>query len=325
MGFPCIFSLLFNRYTLAILSVVLLLKFWLKLTTGRCKSRRQLHGKTVIVTGANSGIGKETARDLARRGARVILACRDMDRGKEAQDDIIRSTGNKNIVIYKVDVSSLNSVREFVKTVKKFEDRLDILINNAGASGVPYKKTADGLNLLMQINHFGPFLLTVLLLDLLKKSAPSRIIMVSSILHAQAILDLDDLNYEKSYSIATAYNDSKLANILVANELARKLQGTGVMVNSLHPGVVFSNIWRRFPVSLLKIFFGFFFKTNEEGAQTSIYLAVSEEVEGVTGKYFSDCKMVKPSKRAKDEGLAKRLWEKSEELVQLQASERLYL
>ncbi|XP_067000509.2 retinol dehydrogenase 11 isoform X3 [Anabrus simplex] len=313
-----------NKYVLSTIFVLVCIKIWYKATMGECRSKKRMNGKTVIVTGANSGIGKETARDLARRGARVILACRNLKLGKEAQDEIIETTGNKNVVLYKLDLASLSSVREFARTVIKMESRLDVLVNNAGAGGLPNKKSVDGLQILMQVNHFGPFLLTILLLDLLKKSAPSRIIMVSSLMHHFSTLKVDNLNYEKSFSGMMNYADSKLANILMANELARKLKGTGITVNSLHPGAVMTEIWRYLP-STFTIVFRLIFKTSLEGAQTSIYLAVSEDVEGVSGKYFVDCKEAYMSRAARNEQLAKKVWEKSEELVSLKASERLYL
>ncbi|XP_067000508.2 retinol dehydrogenase 11 isoform X2 [Anabrus simplex] len=316
-----------NKYVLSTIFVLVCIKIWYKATMGECRSKKRMNGKTVIVTGANSGIGKETARDLARRGARVILACRNLKLGKEAQDEIIETTGNKNVVLYKLDLASLSSVREFARTVIKMESRLDVLVNNAGAGGLPNKKSVDGLQILMQVNHFGPFLLTILLLDLLKKSAPSRIIMVSSLMHHFSTLKVDNLNYEKSFSGMMNYADSKLANILMANELARKLKGTGVTSNSLHPGVVMTHLWRQLPslARVIKQIARIFFKTSLEGAQTSIYLAVSEDVEGVSGKYFVDCKEAYMSRAARNEQLAKKVWEKSEELVSLKASERLYL
>lgn len=315
-----VWSILTNIYVLILLSIIAAFKLWYKATIGMCVSRQLMDGKTVLVTGANSGIGKETAREVARRGARVILACRDLQRGQQALDEIISNTGNKNVVLYHLDLSSLKSVRQFAKEIIKTERRLDVLVNNAGVGGTPNKKTADGLHLLMQINHFGPFLLTNLLLDLLERSAPSRVIMVSSMLHWYSKLSLDNLNCENSFEHMMAYKDSKLANILTANELARKLEGTGVTVNSLHPGGVQTDILRRLqsPYKQISDFiFGYFLKDVVEGAQTSIHLAVSEKVEGVTGKYFEDCKETQPSDAALDQDLARKLWDKSEQLVKL--------
>ncbi|XP_069675739.1 retinol dehydrogenase 14-like isoform X1 [Periplaneta americana] len=316
-----------NIYLWAFIFLLLGIKIYLKLTTGRCTSKKRMDGKTVIVTGANTGIGKETARDLARRGARVILACRDMKKAEEALKDIVASTGNSNLEAQHLDVSSLASVRKFADHINKTENRLDVLVNNAGVAAINYKLTSDNLLIGMQVNHFGPFLLTCLLIELLKRSAPSRIIMVSSVLHAYAKFDIDNLNSEKWFSSTQVYNCSKLANIMVANELARRLKGTGVTANSLHPGAVLTDVWRHLSgvtkaivTSVLKVFC----KDAVEGAQTTIYLAVSEEVEGVTGKYFVDCKEKQPRRLALNEGIAKKLWEKSEILVGLKPEENLF-
>ncbi|KAJ9593191.1 hypothetical protein L9F63_015258 [Diploptera punctata] len=316
----CMFNCFFTWWILLILAVMIGVKIYLFFTTGVCNSARRIDGKTAIVTGANTGIGKETAMDLAGRGAKVILACRDLDKGEQACKEIIAVTHNKQVEVRKLDLSSLESVRNFAKNILETEERLDILVNNAGAGGLRNVKSSDGLQMLMQVNHFAPFLLTCLLVGLLKKSAPSRIIMVSSLVHKYAKLEIDNLNFEKWFTHTQAYNCSKLANILVANELARKLKDTGVTVNSLHPGAVLSDIWRHWDktyITVLKPIIRLYFKDCVEGAQTSVYLAVSEEVEGVTGKYFSDCKETKPSKDALDEGLAKKVWERSEELVGL--------
>ncbi|XP_069676644.1 retinol dehydrogenase 11-like [Periplaneta americana] len=302
------------------------LKIYLKLTTGVYTSRKRLEGKTAIITGANTGIGKETARDLARRGTKVILACRDIDKGQKACDQIIASTGNPNVIVRHLDLSSLASVRKFANDIIKSESHLEILVNNAGAAGLGNKKTSDGLLIGMQVNHFGPFLLTCLLTGLMKKSVPSRIVMVSSIIHKYATFELDNLNSQSEKWIDDIKNFccSKLANLLMANELSRRLKGTGVTVNSLHPGIVGTDIFRRLPslvLSFTKILCNFFGKNPIEGAQTSIYLAVSEEVEGITGKYFADCKESSMSQTAMDEGLAKKLWEVSERLVGLKQEE----
>ncbi|CAB3388868.1 Hypothetical predicted protein [Cloeon dipterum] len=263
-------------------------KAWYQGTMRMCRSTRRLDGKVVIVTGSNTGIGKETARDLARRGARVYLACRDLSRGKAARSGIIESTGNHNVEVLKLDLGSLASVRQFVQEFLSKEKQLDVLVNNAAATGLENKLSKDGLQQEMQINHFGPFLLTVLLLDVLKKTRSSRIVTVSSLAHKYGTIDFANLNCEKAFpGGAKLYSNAKLANVLFANELARKLEGTGVTSNSLHPGVVKTEIGRRIPLpivlhKLLGYVTAFFFKNEYEGAQTSIHLAVSEEVEGIT-------------------------------------------
>nr|CAD7394377.1 unnamed protein product [Timema cristinae] len=285
-----------------------------------------------------TSIGKETARDLARRGARVILACRDVDRANTARDEIVASTGNQDVLVRKLDLASLSSVREFSKQILESEPRLDVLINNAGVAGIDKIMTEDNLVLGMQANHFAPFLLTNLLAvkyryqqgidthisiltsvaGLLKESAPSRIVNVSSLMHKYCKLDLENLNCEKSFNKTDVYSVSKLNNILMTSELSRRLKGTGVTANSLHPGVIKTEIMRQMSPLMLaatNFFMGIFAKGSlrskrfenlcvrpcnhnaVEGAQTTIYLAVSEEVEGVTGKYFADCKVTKGTGR----------------------------
>ncbi|CAG4993654.1 unnamed protein product [Parnassius apollo] len=296
-----------------------------RLTSGICKCSRHLVGKVVIVTGGNAGIGFETAKDLAERGARVILACRNEGRGTAARDRIISATGNNNIHYRHLDLSSLNSVRKFAQDILNNENRLDILINNAGIFGSDNVKTEDGFLLGMQVNHFGPFLLTCLLLPLLKSSSPSRIINVSSVAHANGLLDLRNLNAEKetekTYLKRKIYSTSKLCNILIAVELSNRLKGTGVTANSLHPGVVETDILDDINVKLFQLLLPLiklFTKSPWEGAQTSIYLAVSPEVSEISGKYFADCQLSNAfGKQAQDPQLALKLWEASEIFVGL--------
>ncbi|KAJ1524724.1 hypothetical protein ONE63_009607 [Megalurothrips usitatus] len=310
-----------HPYALGFLAALLTFKVYYKLTTGRCHSARRLDGLTAIVTGGNSGIGKETAKDLARRGARVILACRNIAKAEKAKEDIVSSTGNNNVVVRSLDLSSLESVRAFAQQILDTEDGLHILVNNAGMTGNGGKKSKDGFDLCVQINHLGHLLLTLLLLDLMKRSAPSRVIFVASLMHGlYAKLDPDDLCHERMipYDHTVAYSNTKLCNVLTANHLARLLRGTGVTVNSLHPGAVLTEIWDRLPQTprvITKAIIGTFMKSAEEGAQTTIHLAVSEDVEFVSGKYFSDCKEVSPSLDAQDEDLARIVFEKSCDLI----------
>uniref|UniRef100_A0A8C6SS72 Zgc:112332 n=1 Tax=Neogobius melanostomus TaxID=47308 RepID=A0A8C6SS72_9GOBI len=184
-----------------------------------------LEGKTVIITGANTGIGKETARDLARRGARIVMACRDLERAEEAKQDIFEDTGNENLVIRKLDLSDTKSIRAFAELINKEEKQVNILINNAGIMMCPYSKTADGFEMQLGVNHLGHFLLTYLLLDLIKRSAPSRIVVVASVAHTWTGLRLDDINSERSYDTMKAYGQSKLANVVFARSLAKRLHG----------------------------------------------------------------------------------------------------
>ncbi|XP_078000730.1 retinol dehydrogenase 13-like [Glandiceps talaboti] len=289
---------------------------------GVSTSTARLDGKTVIVTGANTGIGKETARDLAKRGARVILACRDQERANAALEEIKKSTDNKNVVVKMLDLASLQSVRKFAKEINQEESRLDILINNAGVMWCPYMKTQDGFEMQLGVNHLGHFLLTNLLLDLLKKSTPSRIVNVSSIAHEPGKINFDDINSEKEYSKSAAYGQSKLANILFTRELSKKLQGTGVTVNALHPGVIQTELGRhlnkyiRYAMSVLLA--PVFLKTPVDGAQTSIHCAVEEDLKDVSGLYFSDCIPKEPQPQAQDDEVAKKLWDLSAKMVGLE-------
>ncbi|KAI2651511.1 Retinol dehydrogenase 12 [Labeo rohita] len=280
----------------------------------------KLNGKTAIVTGANTGIGKFIALDFARRGARVILACRNEARGNAALQEIRESTGSQNVHLRLLDTSSLDSVRKFAARILEEEKELHILVNNAGASGLPSKITADGLEITFATNHIGPFLLTSLLLDLLKKSAPARIINVSSMNHWRGEVNFDHFRGQNlTHAMDSTYNHTKLHNIIWTNELARRLQGTGVTANSLHPGVVMTEVMRNynFIVRFLFNLVGFFFfRTSEEGAFTPIYCAVSEETEGITGKYFdSDCSLVLPAPPARDPALGVKEYEICERLT----------
>ncbi|CAB3363560.1 Hypothetical predicted protein [Cloeon dipterum] len=306
----------------AVAAVLIATKCYYQFTMGNFSSSATMQGKTVIVTGANTGIGKATALDLAKRGAKVILACRDLRRAALAKDEICKETGSENVEIMKIDLGSVQSVRNFAKEFLCKEEKLDVLVNNAAAVGMTHKISQDGMQHELQINHFGPFLLTLLLLDVLKKSAPSRVIFVSSVAHKFGSIDFENLNCEKSFPGSRVhYSNAKLANVLTSNELARRLQGTGVTVNSVHPGLVNTEIARRMPSLMHKVykaFIGFAFKSPEEGAKTVCYLAVSDEVNGLTGKYFADCKIAEMSDLAKDKELAAKLWDKSVELLQLQ-------
>ena len=289
---------------------------------GVCTSKARLEGKTAIITGSNVGIGKETALDLARRGAKVILACRDIQKAEAALKEIVKKSGNENIAAKHVDLASLKSVRDFAEDINKNEPRLDILINNAGVMAVQtLTKTQDGFETQMGVNHLGHFLLTNLLLDLLKKSVPSRVIVVSSVGHwfvTRTGMNFENMNGEISYDPLDSYGQSKLANILFTRELARRLEGTSVTANSLHPGFVATELSRHYPEWMQVIFkpvYRQLSKTPMEGAQTSIHLAVSEELEGVTGLYFADCKEKIPAETAQDDKAARKLWEISAKLV----------
>ncbi|XP_037546696.1 retinol dehydrogenase 12 [Nematolebias whitei] len=288
-----------------------------------CRSKVRLDGKTVLITGANTGIGKETAMDMAQRGARVILACRDMTKARIAADEIRQKSGNGNVTVKKLDLASLQSVRDFAKDVQENEDRLDVLINNAGIMMCPKWKTEDGFEMQFGVNHLGHFLLTNCLLDLLKKSAPSRIVIVSSLAHERGRIHFDDINLDKEYKPEKSYYQSKLANVLFARELAARLQGTNVTVYSLHPGVIRTELgrhslqtmalWKRILFSVLI----FLIKNPWEGAQTTIYCAVDESAANQSGLYYSDCALKTPAPHALDDAAAKKLWNLSASMVGL--------
>ena len=204
---------------------------------GVCKSRARLDGKTVIITGGNSGIGLETAVDLAKRNARVILACRSVEKGENAAVDVRKRSGNDNVVFVQLDLASLDSIREFAEKILEEEPQIDILINNAGVMMIPERRlTKDGLEMQFGTNHLGHFLLTNLLLDRIKEAPSARIVNVSSMGYRLGSINFQNLNSERSYSRISAYNSSKLANILFARSLAKRLQGTNVTANALHPG-----------------------------------------------------------------------------------------
>ncbi|GAB0096916.1 retinol dehydrogenase 12 [Sergentomyia squamirostris] len=274
-----------------------------------------MEGKVVIITGANTGIGKESAMDLSRRGAHVYLACRDRQRGEDARMEIMEKTGNPNVFYRQLDLASMASIHSFAETFKKEESRLDVLLNNAGVMMIPTRcLTKDGFEMQIGVNHMGHFMLTNLLLDLLKKSAPSRIINVSSLAHIGGQINRNDMNSEKSYNRITAYSQSKLANLLFTRELAKRLEGTKVTVNALHPGAVNTELLRYIPSWLLFLgrpFLAIFFKSPRNGAQTQIRLAVDPVLVDVTGKYFSDCKEKRTSSEARDDETAAWLWAES--------------
>ncbi|XP_026489599.1 retinol dehydrogenase 14 [Vanessa tameamea] len=309
---------------LALLGIFFALRLYAKLTCGRYQAKTRMDGKTVIVTGCTSGIGKETAKELAKRGARVIMACRSMEKAEKVQDEIVQSTKNANVVVKKLDLSSFESIRTFAEDINKNEKALDVLIHNAGYAET-FKKniSEDGIELTMATNHYGPFLLTHLLINLLKKSSPSRIVVVASSLYRLASVNLDNpnpLNTMPGY----LYYVSKEANILFTRELARRMEGTGVTVNCLHPGLIDTGIWRNVPAPLswgLGLINTLYFKTPVQGCQTSVMLAVDENLSKVTGEYFSDCQISSLSSSASDMSRARKLWEISEKMVKLEEND----
>ncbi|XP_030036078.2 retinol dehydrogenase 11-like [Manduca sexta] len=291
-------------------------KFYYSLSSGMCTCDARMDGKVVIVTGANTGIGYETARELAQRGARVILACRSAQKGIAAVDSIRTATGNTDVVFKQLDLCSLRSVRIFAEDILNTESKLDVLINNAGTGILDNSLTEDNIPIEAQVNHFAPFLLTVSLLPLIKKSAPSRIINVSSLMHKFGKIDLNKFHKQakNSFEHRRVYSNTKLANILFTNKLSKDLKGTGVTANSVHPGVVSTDIFRD-KYAITKYLIRLLFKTPLQGAQTSIYLAVSPELKETTGKYFVDCCKARTSASGQDADLANKLWDLSCQVV----------
>ena len=275
-----------------------------------------MKGRVCMVTGANSGIGYVTSRELARMGATVVMVCRSRERGDAAKKEIVRETGNESVELMTADLSSLAEVRKLAADFKATHDRLHILVNNAAIWPTERTLTVDGLEMQFAVNHLAPFLLTNLLLDVLKASAPARVINVSSGIHKRARIDFDDLQAEREYKHMRAYGQSKLANVLFTYELARRLAGTGVTVNSFTPGMTRTNLGRYMSRGA-QLFMRLFAKRTEKGASTAVYLASSPEVEGVTGKYFANCKPSKSSELSYDQATAKRLWDVSEQLTGL--------
>lgn len=224
---------------------------------GKYTKTNKIENAVVIVTGSNTGIGKETVRELAKRGAHVYMACRDMTKCEEARAEIVVESNNKYVYCRECDLASYDSIKQFVHTFKNEQKRLDILINNGGIMRCPKGVTKEGIETQLGVNHVGHFLLTNLLLDLLKSSSPSRIINVSSLAHTRGEINITDLNSEKSYDASKAYSQSKLANILFTRELAKRLEGTKVTVNALHPGVVDTELMRH--MGIVNSFFAGYF------------------------------------------------------------------
>ena len=275
-----------------------------------------VRGKRILVTGATSGIGLEAAVELARRGARITMV------GRDAARTAVMERANSNDVDELLgDFGSQASIRALAGAFRARHDRLDVLVNNAGAVNSARRVAADGLEATWSVNHLGYFLLTLLLLDLLKKSAPARIVTVASIGHRRGTLDLDDPGFERGgYSTMRAYSRSKLANVLFAAELARRLEGSGVTSNSLHPGTVATNIWSGAPTwakPVIALLYRPFFISAAAGGQTIVQLAADPALDGVTGRYFEKQQPVAPSALAQDEALARRLWDASEKQVGL--------
>lgn len=280
-----------------------------------------LAGKTAVVTGATQGIGLVAAEAFARMGARVVITARSAEKGEAARQRIMRAAGHDKVDVVAADFASMASIREGAAAVRAKVDQIHILLNNAGAVFSERAESKDGLELTFATNHIGYFLWTHQLLDLVKAGAPARIVNVSSAAHQAArVVDFDDLQRTRSYTGFSVYAESKLMNIHYTAELARRLEGSGVTVNSLHPGVIASGFGTN-----NKGLLGFatrhlspiFLTSPEKGARTSIWACTAPELAGTTGRYFSSCKEATPSKAARDVAVAKRLWRVTEELCGL--------
>lgn len=276
-----------------------------------------MQGKTVLVTGATNGIGYVAARELARKGAQTVLVSRNAEKCAQSVEKIKKETGNPQVEFIAADLSTNAGVQEVAHEFKKQHTRLDVLLNNAGAMFMSRQVSSDGIEMTIALNHLNYFHLTILLLDVLKTSGPARIVSVSSDAHRGGKIDFDDIQLKKGYSGMKAYSQSKLANVLFTYELARKLEGTKVTANALHPGFVDTGFAKnngalvKFAMGLLKPMQ----RKVDEGAQTSIYLASSPEVEGVSGKYFADSQAIASDPASYDKTTAEKLWQLSLEMI----------
>lgn len=292
---------------------------------GVCKILKDLTGKIVLITGANTGIGKETAYALAKMNATIIFACRDPKRSIPVVEELKQKTGNRNLEFMQLDLSDLKSVKLFAENFKNKYSKLHILINNAGIMMLPDRHTTkDGFEMQFGTNHLGHFYLIKLLLDVIEKSSPSRIVNVASKAYEELTkINWDDIMSEKDFNFLTSYSQSKLGNILTAKELQRRFdkEGKDVKIVSLHPGVIQTELTRyvsgkwymELIACLLPIVF-FFGKTPVQGAQTTLYCALEDQEKLEGGKYYSDCKVKKETELVSEEN-AQRMWELSEALI----------
>ena len=275
--------------------------------------------KVVLVTGANSGIGRAASLALAKMGATIVMVARNKERGEAARSEIIKESQSNSVDLLLADLSSLESVRQLATEFQRKYSKLHVLINNAGLFNQRRHVTMDGYEDTFTTNYLAPFLLTNLQLDLLKASAPSRIINVSSVGHYNGHINFDDLNLEKEYGGWKAYGQSKLALVLFTHELAKKLQGTGITVNAVHPGTVATNIWSRplGPVGFIMALPKLFMTTPKQGAETLVYLASSPDAKDLNGEYLEKLKTKKSSDESYNEDIAQRLWDVSTKLTRL--------
>lgn len=290
-----------------------------------CETDVRLDGKVAIVTGATSGTGLEIAKNLSKRGAKVIIASRNPAKLDAARKTIIQSAGNEKVIARQVDLESLSSVRNFVHETVMTEPRLDILINNIGAIGLEDRLTEDNLQLMMQVNYFGTFLLTYLLFPFMKLSAPSRIVTVSSLALILGDINFDHMNEVGKYSNFGFYCNAKLADVLFTAEMDKRVKGSGVNVYSMDPGLGKSEFFRNYEDGFWKTFLNGalqkFGRPLHRVALMSVYLAVDPEVEYHSGKHFRDCNEFYSHWSANDSALTSRLWEESKRLTRITPDE----
>lgn len=316
----------------AILVLALLIHFfrlWIRGPLRGSDNKKRLDGKVVAITGSNTGIGKETALDLAKRGASVILLCRNVEKAEKAAIDIrAKAPDCPSVKVYQLDLASLKSVRQCAQELLDTQQKIDILVNNAGIMMCPNWKTEDGFDMQFGTNHLGHFLLTELLLPLLHNSVSSgfqpRIVNVSSMAHCQGRIYWRDVNFDKKnnkYNRWTAYTQSKLANVMHARQLAKRLHQYGIYAFSLHPGVIHTDLYRH----VYKTWYGCWtwpfhrclIKSPFYGAQTTLYVCLEDTLLGFNGHYFSDCRHKRPSQRSLDDKACLKLWDLSERMTGL--------
>jgi NAD(P)-dependent dehydrogenase (short-subunit alcohol dehydrogenase family) len=280
-----------------------------------------LDNKVCLVTGANSGIGKVTARELARQGAQLFMLCRNEERAKSARRDIVNETGNENIEIILADFARQSEVRKAAAEILEKVDALDILVNNAGRINHDRTETPDGIEQTLAINHLAPFLLTNLLMEALQKARFARIVNVASVAHKYGlpVFDIDNLQLKTKFTPMKAYGVSKLCNIMFTHELAKRINSRQMITNCMHPGMVRSNFSMEGPLWLKMVYVlgKPFLRSNDRGARTVVYLATSDEVKNINGKYFHNEKVAKPAPIAFNDQITEALWNKSASLTGL--------
>jgi retinol dehydrogenase 12 len=271
-----------------------------------------MKGKTVIVSGANAGIGFATSKALLQKGASLVMFCRNLEKANEAKEQLISATGNQNVDIIQVDFESFESVEKACQIFLAQYEKLDVLVNNAGATYSDFMLTSDGIERTMQVNHFGYYLMVYYLLPALRKAGEARIVNVASRAHYGVTLDFDTINTADKYMVFKQYQYSKLANVLFTKYLAEMLLPVNIAVNCLHPGVVKTSIGNKSANwfhSMAWSLFAFFGLSPEKGAETSIYLASADDVKNITGKYFDKCVPYEGSDIARDKKLQQSLWD----------------